>query len=138
MRLASYKPFDGLDVFCVRFANACLTMFKCLRITLIADETFTADQLETQASALVDQGRYTFEKTDQPLTVVVHAKDYAFNNCVVWSGVLLRAWKNEGRIGEYRLEALNCQFHNEIMIKDYNVEAPEDVFQPSKQGCVIL
>lgn len=113
-------------------------MFKCLRITLDADETFTVNHLKAEVEALVDQGRFVFEKTDQPLTVDVYAKEYAFNNCVVWCGVLLREWKKQGRIGEFRLEALNCQFHSETMVKDYDVEVSEDAFSESKGGCVIL
>ena len=112
-------------------------MHKCLRVTLIKDETFSTDELESQIDALIVEGRYLTETTDQPLTVVVYAKQYAFSNCVVWIGVLLDAWKTRNRIGEFTLEALNCEFHNEVVLKNYKVVIPDDAFLDNASSCTI-
>ena len=112
-------------------------MSKCLRVTLFADETFTDERLADQVDALVDQGRFTVERNDQTLSVVVYAEEHAFASCVVWCGVLLGEWKKKARIGEYEIEALNCQFHNPVPLNNYKVKAPDDAFSRSDKRCVV-
>lgn len=81
--------------------------------------------------------RYNTTEGAEDLSFVFYAKPYAFAPCVVWCGTYFKDQQKRKRIGSFTLTALNTQYHNEVILGNYNVITPL-TDKEDDSGCLMM